>query len=195
VRNTTVRLGMSISLAILIGAMTLANNHHQAFAAAPVKDDPHAGLVQNWDKVITGTTRFTLLADFANAAVRDNETGLVWEQAPSNSTYTWDLARLHVTSCVNKSVGGTRGWRLPSLVELSSLLVPNASNSTLPTNHPFTGVQEGPTTAYWTVTSVSDRTTHAWTVQFSNGVVHPVDKAAGSFFVWCVRGGMNADQY
>ncbi|MFO0776938.1 MAG: DUF1566 domain-containing protein [Nitrospira sp.] len=192
-RNTTVRLGMSISLAILIGAMTLANNSDPAFAAAPVKDDPHVGLTQNWDKVITGTTRFTLLTDFGNAAVRDNETGLVWEQAPDSSTIrTWQSARDHFGSCLNKFVGGRKGWRLPSVVELTSLVDAVNLNPALPTNHPFTVVPSG---IYWTATTYSDRPTLAWVVTFVNGQLGAVDKVANSFFVWCVRGGMNADQY
>ncbi|HKC92465.1 MAG TPA: hypothetical protein VKB81_00465 [Nitrospira sp.] len=36
----------------------------------------------SWDQAQTGRCRFTVLADFGNAAVRDNNTGLVWEQAP-----------------------------------------------------------------------------------------------------------------
>ncbi|MBL8036076.1 Lcl C-terminal domain-containing protein [Nitrospira sp. CMX1] len=191
-RNTTVRLGMSISLAILIGGMTLANNSNQAFAAAPAKDDPHVGLAQNWDKVITGTTRFTLLADFANAAVRDNETGLVWEQAPDTPPRNWESARFYVGSCANKIVGGRKGWRLPSVVELSSLVDAVNLNPALPTGHPFSGVQPN---VYWTATSDSDRPTIAWFVNFFNGQVTAGDKVANSFFVWCVRGGMNADQY
>ena len=183
---------MSLSLAILIGGMTLTNNSDPAFAAAPVKDDPHAGLVQNWDKVITGTTRFTLLADFANAAVRDNETGLVWEQAPDNSTRNWQSARFSIGSCFNKIVGGKKGWRLPSVVELSSLVDSVNLNPALPNGHPFTGVQSA---AYWTATSEIDRTTNAWIVVFGSGIVSAADKVANSFFIWCVRGGMNADQY
>lgn len=50
--------------------------------------------------------------------------GWSWEQAPDNSTTsTWQSARFTIGSCVNKQiVGGRRGWRLPSLVELSSLV-------------------------------------------------------------------------
>ena len=50
-----------------------------AVAAKPVSLDPQAGLPQNWDQVLPAATRFVVLQDFANAAVRDNETGLVWE--------------------------------------------------------------------------------------------------------------------
>ena len=72
-----------------------------------------------WDTNNPSTSRFTVLADFGDAAVRDNNTGLVWEQSPSTSMpVMWGEARLE---CVKKTVGGTTGWRLPSVVELMSV--------------------------------------------------------------------------
>ena len=40
-----------------------------------------SGVTQNWDKKLPGDSRFTVLPDFNNQAVRDNETGLVWERS------------------------------------------------------------------------------------------------------------------
>jgi hypothetical protein len=42
-----------------------------------------SGVTQNWDKKLPNEARFTILADFNNQAVRDNETGLVWERSPN----------------------------------------------------------------------------------------------------------------
>ena len=39
------------------------------------------------------------------------------------------------------TVGGTKGWRLPSVAELASLVDPANSNPALPTGHPFSNVQ------------------------------------------------------
>jgi hypothetical protein len=51
--------------------------------------------------------RFTVLADFANQAVRDNETGLVWERSPSSNTASWyDVVR----ACWLRQIGGRMGW-------------------------------------------------------------------------------------
>ena len=80
-----------------------------ATAAKPVADDPHAGLPQNWDQTLPAATRFVVLSDFANAAVRDNETGLVWEKSPEATDATWTDAAL---ICVNKKLGDRKGWRL-----------------------------------------------------------------------------------
>src|ERR1700752_2287645 len=44
-----------------------------------------------WDTVKPAATRFVVLSEFANAAVRDNETGLVWELSPASTLYTWNI--------------------------------------------------------------------------------------------------------
>src|SRR4029453_14707469 len=52
-------------------------------------------------------------------AVLDKNTGLVWEQAPhATQQRTWNASTSY---CLNKSVGGTFGWRLPSVIELKSV--------------------------------------------------------------------------
>jgi hypothetical protein len=53
-----------------------------------VKDDALTGVTQNWDKNLPSASRFTVLANFGGAAVRDNNTGLVWEQAADGTTRT-----------------------------------------------------------------------------------------------------------
>lgn len=45
-----------------------------------------------------------------NAAVRDNNTGLVWEKAPDGNRFSWFDA---LGPRANKTVGNTAGWRLP----------------------------------------------------------------------------------
>ena len=75
--------------------------------------------------------------------------------------------------------------------ELASLVDPNQSNPALPPGHPFTNVQSS---GYWSATTSADGPTIAWGVVFGDGGVSTFGKIA-PFFVWCVRGGMNADQY
>src|SRR6266446_7070038 len=70
------------------------------------------------------------------AAVLDRETGLVWEQSPSTSTFTWEDAQIH---CNQLTVGNRIGWRLPTLQELASLVdgdPANTSSPRLPPGHP-----------------------------------------------------------
>jgi uncharacterized protein DUF1566 len=160
-----------------------------ATAAAPVKEDPLLGVTQNWDKVLSAAQRFTVLSAFNNAAVRDNETGLVWEQAPVGGPTTWAIARV---VCLSKTSGGRKGWRLPSVHEMASLIDATLPIPTLPTGHPFT---INLSSSYWSATLSADNSAAAWHVQFSNGLVSNVDRTNDSFFVWCVRGEMNADAY
>ena len=101
--------------------------------------DPNPSVTKNWDKKLPNTSRFTVLTDFGGAAVRDNETGLVWEQSPEAKTENWSGARFH---CTRLTTGGRKGWRLPSVHELASLVDPSvAPGPTLPAGHPFTNVQ------------------------------------------------------
>jgi hypothetical protein len=80
-----------------------------------------SGVSTNWDKALPAAQRFVLLASFNNDAVRDDNTGLVWEKSPQISTATWNGARF---MCINKNVGGQKGWRLPSIPDLASLIDP-----------------------------------------------------------------------
>jgi hypothetical protein len=162
-----------------------------ATAASPVKDDPLAGVTQNWDTVITGPARFSILPTFNGLAVRDNETGLVWEKSPSSSPAAdWVQA---TANCVNKSIAGRKGWRLPSVVELATLIETSQSVPTLPAGHPFTNVQAD---NYWTATTYAQDANIAWGVNFNGGSVSVVlFKNGNGLFAWCVRGPMNTDAY
>ena len=144
-----------------------------------------------WDTNNPSATRFTTAFP---GAVLDNNTGLVWEQAPattggpnSNGTYPWAEATFY---CANKTVGGTTGWRLPSVIELKSVQDPSLAAPFVPATV-FTGVQSA---NYWSATAIADDPPSAWSVHFSGGGVVGGSKAV-SFYAWCVRGGMNADQY
>jgi hypothetical protein len=50
-------------------------------------------------------------------AVLDRETGLVWEQTPDSTAFTWAAALDHCTMLLD---GGKLGWRLPTDEELGS---------------------------------------------------------------------------
>ena len=140
----------------------------------------------SWDQTLPASTRFVALTNMASEAVLDRETGLVWEKVPSTSTSNWLNASIH---CVQLSLGGRKGWRLPSIQDLASLIDPTQVNPALPSGHPFT-VQSS---AYWSATSVADVTSNARYVNFFNGLVFDVGKSSDGNHAWCVRGGQGAD--
>ena len=146
-------------------------------------------LLQNWSRKLPSASRFTVLSDFGNAAVRDDETGLVWEKTLDTSEVSWADAR---AACADKDVGGRKGWRLPSISELASLVDPSMkTGSTLPLNHPFANAHSE---VYWSATTMAGNPNNAWLVFFDSGKVSYGFKTI-TFHVWCVRGGINADQY
>lgn len=120
---------------------------------------------------------------FSGAAILDRETQLIWEQSPDTNVTSWALAR---TECLSREIDGRKGWRLPSVHELASLVDPSQVGLSLMTGHPFSNVQ---TEYYWSATTDAESSTDAWTVRFlQTGPVTTFGKTNG-LYVWCVRGG------
>jgi hypothetical protein len=143
-----------------------------------------------WDQVLPAAQRFVILPAFNSDAVLDKETGLVWEKSPATTAGNSSNAR---STCANKAVGGRKGWRLPSMPELASLVDPSVASPgpTLPQGHPFLNIQPS---NYWSASAHVENPTLTWGVGFGNGNVLGVSKAFDNR-VWCVRGGMNTAQY
>lgn len=185
---------LMLRLCVLVGSsLTIGAGVGSAVAASLSNPNPTqdiSGVTQNWDKKLPSASRFIILSAFGDAAVRDEETGLVWERTLETIELPWAGAR---AACANKDVGGRKGWRLPSISELASLIDPSSlkSESTLPMGHPFTNVLLD---AYWSATTMAGNPSSAWLVFFDTGKVLNGFKSI-TFHVWCVRGGMNADQY
>jgi hypothetical protein len=143
-----------------------------------------AALPPAWAATLPAAQRFQLV--LGGAAVLDRETGLVWERSPDTTTRSWLNAQIH---CNQRTVGNRKGWRLPTLQELASLVDPTQINPSLPPGHPFTNVQS---LNYWSGTTIASFTSGAWYVSLSDGVVFALDKAV-ALFAWCVRGGQGGD--
>ena len=141
-----------------------------------------------WDQALQAAQRFVILPAFNSDAVLDKETGLVWEKSPQTTAVSSSSVRL---TCANKAVGGRKGWRLPSLTELASLVDPSVASPgpTLPPGHPFVAVQSA---NYWSASANAENPALMWGVGFGNGAVLGLSKAFDQR-AWCVRGGMNAD--
>ena len=194
---TTQRLFSVTANVLLIASLALITD---IASAAQYPKDGGAPL-HSWDENLPSDSPFTVLAAFNNQAVRDNETGLVWERAPVTAKHTWvsgggiSDAR---TECLEHSTGGRNGWRLPAIAELSTLVDPNATTApTLPAGNPFTNVQTISGALYWSASTSPDlEGTRAWVVSFNSpkGTSGTFPKTLDSH-VWCVRGPMQESVY
>ena len=169
-------------VAVTVGVMALSVG--LVLTAGCAGQDNHT---LRWDTNNPSASRFTTAFP---GAVLDKNTGLVWEQAPdAATTNSWFNA---TAGCVGKNVGGTVGWRLPSVVELKSVQDPSLPPPFVPASV-FTGVQSD---FYWSASTFAEAPTLAWVVGFGLGGSVPGQSKTLIFFrAWCVRGGMNPDQY
>jgi hypothetical protein len=87
-------------------------------------------------------------------------------------------------------VGNRKGWRLPTIQELASLVDPTQSNPALPAGHPFSNVQSS--SFYWSATTFAFDASGVWVERFNDGGVGPSNKS-NDYFVWFVRGGQGVD--
>lgn len=137
-----------------------------------------------WSQILPASKRFELV--MGGEAVLDKETGLVWAKDANlpNGSKDWQDAITYCRQSVR--IGDRKGWRLPTVEELASLVDTTQENPALPSGHPFGNVQIS--SSYWSSTTYESNTGDAWSVYIGNGYVYKVDKP-DLYFVWPVRGG------
>jgi hypothetical protein len=148
-----------------------------------------------WDSVLSSsgpvgidpcnTYRFRCVL---GGAVLDEETGLVWQPAPSAATDSWNNA---LSRCDEAKTGGRMGWRLPTVDELTSLIDPasSAGGITLPAGHPFV-LPANP--IFWSTNRYGGTSSLREVVDFSVAAIgDPVGQEGDitAMKYWCVRGG------
>jgi len=161
----------------------------------------------DWGKELPAKHRFVVLSDFGDRAILDKETQLVWERFPADLDGNGVVSSADRVSfleaafvCVDRSLGGRKGWRLPAVNELSSLVDPTRQSAPfLPDGNPFVFCLEGAlvsgcppspdSLAFWTNTIIDHDPVGKWTVDFNTGDV----RLGGGLentpaLVWCVRG-------
>jgi len=131
-----------------------------------------------------GKGRFKVLSEFNNEAVLDNETGLVWEQSPDRKRRTWAETQVF---CVNKKVGKRKGWRVPTIHEIATLVDKTQSGPALPSGHPFIDVRKD---RYSSTTPFN--ATNTWYIHLNRGGVSVLAKSYPRV-AWCLRGGKSVD--
>jgi hypothetical protein len=119
--------------------------------------------------------------DLQNGTVKDNRTGLVWQQVVTIQD-VWTNAKFY---CEGLRLGGfSSGWRLPTKLELESLVdfgVASPGPTIDSTAFPST-----PAEAFWTSTPYGGGSGGAWYVYFHRGSSHGDDRTS-TYWVRCVR--------
>jgi hypothetical protein len=111
--------------------------------------------------------------------VKENSTGLIWEQEPDREHDVWGAS---VARCTTKEVGGQKGWRAPSVDELKTLIDASQHDPALPAGHPFFNIKSE---IYWTATPHPTDDMVAWQISFFSG--EPVtDQKSGTRRLWCL---------
>ena len=137
---------------------------------------------------VAQSSRFLIMDGFHGEAVLDRTTQIIWERSPNSSEVTWSTAQ---TRCGLKTVGGQAGWRLPSFIELMTIIEPSphqpSSLPALPAGHPFQDVKA---VAYWTSDASSSEPGQAYTIDLLHADVALRQKSQ-PHPLWCVKGGVS----
>ncbi len=132
--------------------------------------------------IVGDCPRFEMVMD--GFAMLDKETGLVWAGDSSFGPMNWQDA---VEFCYNVGIGGRKGWRMPTVDELASLLDPQQTGpatAKVPTGIPVLVWL----TSYWSATTNATDPTLAWRVDMVTGGVAEALKSS-AYYVWPVRAG------
>jgi hypothetical protein len=123
--------------------------------------------------------------DNGDGTVTDRVTGLMWEKAVPSGTYTWGDAATAGTAqnyCAGLTLAGHSDWRLPSKIELVSIVDTSTSNPAIETTYfPST-----PIGFYWASTQSHGNQGGSWSVDFYFGYSLIAD-ATTADHVRCVR--------
>lgn len=176
-----------IATIVAIGAFSLLA-YMQMNPQTQGREEVIATIIKNWQQTHPAQ-RFMILPDFNNDAVLDKDTNLIWELSPTPTPVTWNEAR---ATCITRTTGGQKGWRLPAPAEMRSLVGPAVDSPipNIPPGHPFLNIQP---TAYWTVVPEANQPSYARYVDAFLGNVLSFIKIY-TYPVWCVRGPIKQDE-
>jgi|GEM_PF-1195634 len=97
------------------------------------------------------------------AVVRDLGTGLTWQRAASEKKITLDVAR---TTCSKLTLGGKKGWRLPTEGELFTLVDEKATEGPMIDAVAF---PRTPAEQFWSSSFFANGPALSWYVAFDHG--------------------------
>ncbi|MDC0681277.1 Lcl C-terminal domain-containing protein [Sorangium atrum] len=127
--------------------------------------------------------------DVGGGVVRDNVTCLEWQEAPPSEAYTWEQA---IGYCDGLTLGGFSDWRLPTRIEMTSIV--DFTRSPAIDRGAFPGARGGfhKTSSDWILTirqaGAGAGRDYAWAFNLSDGIVSNAYSKATAASLRCVRG-------
>ena len=123
--------------------------------------------------------------DNHDGTVTDNVTGLMWQQAVSTTTYTWAQA---VAYCPTLILAGHSDWRLPSRIELVSIVDFGARSGEVNSDAAInaTYFPSTPSSLFWSSSPLAGSSSYAWSVYFNYGYAS-YGGVSSAVLVRCVR--------
>jgi len=157
---------------------TLVHAHNNVVIIPMVGEDVVADLIPTSEiaNIQTNQNNYTIRA----LTVIDNITQLEWQKDDDNIKRNWNSAW---DFCADLDLDNHDDWRLPSIVELSSII--DYSSSIPPLINELAFINTDPD-FYWSATSNASNSVFAWVVLFGSGIIDNGGKSL-AFFVRCVR--------
>ena len=115
-------------------------------------------------------------ADGGDGTVIDNVTALNWQKAVSG-TYAWQDA---ATYCAGLGLAGHSDWRLPTFIELASIVDYGKMGPAADPNY-FSEAS-----VFWSSTPAANSASNALTINFNTGQTQ-IEAVSTSYSVRCVR--------
>jgi hypothetical protein len=131
--------------------------------------------------VATGAPNGQSYTAHGDGTVTDDITGLMWQQTTPKATYAWNEAK---TYCSTLTLGGFRDWRVPSAIELVSIVDYGVASPTPSID--IMAFPKTPADIFWSSTPVAGASSEAWYVNFSYGYAVSTDVSEINH-VRCVR--------
>jgi len=128
--------------------------------------------------VSAGAPNLSSYADNGDGTVTDSVTGLMWQQAVAAGPFTWAQAKAY---CPTLTLAGHSDWRVPTRIELVSLVDFGRSSPAINTTYfPST-----PSDYFWSSSPLAGSSSLAWYVNFYSGFADYPEVPAG--YARCVR--------
>jgi len=130
--------------------------------------------------VAAGAPHLEAYTDNGDGTVTDDVTGLMWQRVVSPEQRPWADAAVY---CAGVTLGGHSDWRVPTEIELISLIDGSVPIGPVIDAVAFAGTPAG---YYWSSLPMADLSGNAWLVDFNSGSAY--DAAIdGPEYVRCVR--------